>query len=78
MGDACKSGDDTPDEAEGGKPKSWGSEFEYDIAWDLEQNKADDVDGQCREKLLSSLLFRTVRDKLNTQQSGTYSCAGLQ
>lgn len=45
LGDTHESGDNSPDEGESREPEPWSGEFEDDVAWDLEQDVADEVDG---------------------------------
>ena len=58
LGDAHQSTDDTPCKGEGWEPQSGGGEFEDDVTWDLEQDVADEVDGQ-RVEVLVPGLFQT-------------------
>ena len=60
-GEAHKGANDAPCEGEGRKPKSWSCELEEDVGWDLEQDVADNVDGQRGEVLVSSLFQTVVR-----------------
>lgn len=54
LGDTRKNTNDTPNEGEGGQPKPWACEFQYDITRDLKQHIANEVDCQCGEELASS------------------------
>ena len=51
---------DPPREGDSRKPKPWSREFEDKIAWDLEQDATDEVDGQCGEVLVSGYFWVRV------------------
>ena len=57
LGEAHESTNDTPCEGHGREPESRRCEFEGDVTWDLDQDVADEVDGQCGEVLVSGLRF---------------------
>jgi len=62
LGDTHQGTDDTPYEGESWKPESWGGDFEDDVTRDLEQDVANEVDGQRGEVLISTFFETAVRD----------------
>ena len=57
LGEAHEGANDTPGKGDSRKPESWRCELEDDVAWDLDQDVTNEVDGQCGEELVSGLRF---------------------
>lgn len=55
LGDAREDTNKAPGECESGQPESWGCELEANVTGYLEQDVANEVDGQCGEKLVPVL-----------------------
>ena len=62
LGKTREGTNDTPYESESRKPEPRRRELEGNVAWNIEHNVTDEVDGQCCKELVPGLLRIVVRE----------------